>query len=355
MRSEQLHVGDVVVDEVDLAATSDDDIAKITAFRNAMQAEIHPDDPPWRVEAVAIDIRNWPEFVRHRAFLARDRDGVIVASAVASWLLLEENAHVLNVDLGVLPGHRRKGIGTALLERVVDVADAEGRTTLMGQSIDLAPHGERFAKRVGANLGMSQGMNRLVLADVDRDRIARWIEQGPLRAEGYSLVAVDGRYPDDLVEQIVDLSAVMNTAPREDLDTEDERPTVEQSRQWEENALPLGIERWYLAARHDASGQLVGWTEVGWWPTYPEIVWQWGTGVRPEHRGNALGKWLKAVMLQRILDERPAAIDVRTTNADSNDAMLGINNALGFRKYHTNLWWQTSVEDVKRYLAERER
>jgi mycothiol synthase len=61
------------------------------------------------------------------------------------------------------------------------------------------------------------------------------------------------------------------------------------------------------------------------------------------------------VMMQRILDERPQAIDVRTTNADSNDAMLGINHALGFAKYHTNLWWQVEVDRVKAYLAERPR
>ena len=110
------------------------------------------------------------------------------------------------------------------------------------------------------------------------------------------------------------------------------------------------LERWYLAAKHDDTGRLAGWTEVGWVPDTPQTVWQWGTGVRPEHRGHALGKWLKAVMLQRILDERTDVIDIRTTNADSNDAMLGINHALGFRKLFTNLYWQVTVEKAKAYV-----
>jgi mycothiol synthase len=348
-------IGDVSVEEVDLAATSDEEVEAITAFRNAMQAEVDPADPPWGVDAVALDVRNWPPFMRHRAFLGRDASGAVVATGIADWFVGEENQHIVDVQLAVLPADRRKGIAKALLERVVEVADEIGRPMLSGRSIDLVTSGEAFARHVGASLGMAQGENRLVLADVDRDRIRRWVEQGPLRAEGYSLVASDGRYPDELVDQIVDLSAVMNTAPRDDLDMEDERPTVEQSRQWEATNLPLGIERWYLAARHDASGDLVGWTEVGWWPTFPTTVWQWGTGVRPEHRGHALGKWLKAVMLERILRERPDAIDIRTTNADSNDAMLGINHALGFRKHHTNMWWQVPVERVKAYLAEHAR
>jgi GNAT superfamily N-acetyltransferase len=353
MQAELLRVGDVVIEEIDLASASDDDVRAITAFRNAMQAEIHPDDPPWREDAVAIDVRNWPPFIKHRAFIGRADDGAIVASALTNWMVHEDNQHIVNVDLGVLPAYRRRGVGSTLLRQVVAVAEDLGRRLISSQSVDLVPSGERFARRVGANLGMNQGMNRLVLADVDRDRVARWVQQGPIRAEGYSLVAADGRYPDELIEQIVDLSTVMNTAPREDLDMEDERPTVKHSREWEETNLPLGIERWYLAARHDATGQLVGWTEVGWWPTFPTTVWQWGTGVRPEHRGHAIGKWLKAVMLQRILDERPGAIDIRTTNADSNDAMLGINHALGFQKYHTHLWWQLGVDRAKTYLAER--
>jgi mycothiol synthase len=353
MTTAPTRIGEVIVGELDLASASDDDVQAMTTFRNAMQAEVHRDDPPWSVEAVALDVRNWPPFIKHRTFIGRNDAGEIVASAVINWMVHEDNQHIVNLDLGVLPAYRRRGIAAALLERAVHVADDLGRTLLAAQSVDLVLDGEHFARRAGAYLGMSQGMNRLVLADVDRDRVRRWVEQGPVRAEGYSLVAADGRYPDELVEQIVDLSAVMNTAPREDLDMEDERPTVRHSREWEETNLPLGIERWYLAARHDATGGLVGWTEVGWWPTFPTTVWQWGTGVRPEHRGHAIGKWLKAVMLQRILDERPQAIDIRTTNADSNDAMLGINHALGFSKYHTNLWWQLRVDQAKTYVAER--
>lgn len=355
MTTETARIGDVVVEEFDLAGSSDADVEAITAFRNAMQAEVDPSDPPWRVDAVAIDVRNWPPFARHRSFLGRDASGAIVAAAFVAWYIEESNQHIVDIDISVLPRYRRQGIGCALLECAVRVADEIGRPMLSGRSVDLVSDGEAFARRIGATLGMAQGENRLVLADVDRDRVRRWIEQGPLRAEGYSLVASDGRYPDDLIEQIVDLSAVMNTAPRDDLDMEDEIPSVQRSRDWEATNLPLGIQRWYLAARHDASGDLVGWTEVGWWPTFPTTVWQWGTGVRPEHRGHALGKWLKAVMLQRILDERREAIDVRTTNADSNDAMLGINHALGFRKHHTNLWWQLPIDKAKSYLGERAR
>jgi GNAT superfamily N-acetyltransferase len=347
--------GNVSIEELDLTTSSDELIGELTAFRQVLYAESHPEDAPPTFEYVSNEVRLNPSFVRVRSFLGRDGSGAIVASAYGSWTILEENTHLLDVGIHVHPGHRTSGVGTTLLERLVRVADDAGRTTLMGRSNDRVPAGERFARRIGATLGLVQGMNRLVLADLDTGLVQRWVDEGPSRAPGYSLVAVDGRYPDELVEQIVDLHAVMNTAPRDDLETDDERPTVATARSMEEMFFATGLERWYLAARHDATGQLVGWTEVGWAPDTPDTVWQWGTGVRPEHRGHALGKWLKAVMLQRILEARPGAVDIRTTNADSNDAMLGINRALGFARFHTNFWWQVKIDRVKGYLVERRR
>jgi RimJ/RimL family protein N-acetyltransferase len=198
---------------------------------------------------------------------------------------------------------------------------------------------------------MAMHINRLDLAELDRDLVRRWIDEGPARAPGYSLVTVDGPYPDDLIEEIADVFEVMNDAPRDDLQMEDQKLTVEQVRDIDKMLTAQKAERWALFARHEETGKLVGLTYVVWRPDQPETVGQGDTGVRPEHRGHALGKWLKAAMLQRILDERPQAKDVRTGNADSNGAMLGINRALGFKPYIATMNWQVPVEKVRAYLS----
>ena len=143
----------------------------------------------------------------------------------------------------------------------------------------------------------------------------------------------------------------MNTAPRDDLDMEDEMHTVEMVRQWEASRDAHGTIRWSVFARHDASGELIGLSEIYWNPAEPETMYQGDTGVDPGHRGHALGKWMKAHMIERILAERPNIVDIRTGNADSNDAMLGINHALGFRPYIAQMNWQVPVERVEAYLA----
>jgi GNAT superfamily N-acetyltransferase len=153
------------------------------------------------------------------------------------------------------------------------------------------------------------------------------------------------------VDDVVDVLHVMNDQPRDKLQIEDQTITVEQFREQEQLAFATGGEAWWLFARHDETGNLAGLTDVHWDPNQPETVFQGNTGVRPEHRGHAVGKWLKAAMLLRILDERPGVADIRTGNADSNDAMLGINRQLGFKPFIANTTWQVSLDQVRAYLA----
>ncbi|MGH7856326.1 MAG: GNAT family N-acetyltransferase [Candidatus Binatia bacterium] len=343
-------VGDIKFESVDHAAVSDADIEAMNAFVNVIQPEIFPEDPPVPLELTAAQMRNIPAFFVTNEYWARDPDGSIAATAYANWRDAPDNRHAAYAGVTVRPDRRRRGLARALLGLVVPHAEADGRTLLMGPTLDRVPAGEAFARRLRAERGMEAHTNRLVLADVDRELVRRWAEQGPGRAPGYSVEMIDGIYPHDMLEAMADLSEVMNTAPREDLELEDQRITPEQVREFERSMLAQGTEWWTLVARHDATGELAGYTQVFWNPGRPLTVSQGDTGVVPEHRGNALGKWLKAAMLERIVAERPQARDIRTGNADSNAAMLGINHALGFEPYVAAIHWQVPVERVRAYL-----
>jgi GNAT superfamily N-acetyltransferase len=315
-----------------------------------MGAESRPEDPPTPVSSTRIGLQNIPDFVAFRVFLGRAADRSIAASATVSWTKTDDNRHLAQAGISVLPEFRRRGIAKALLSLVVDAVEADDRTLVVSNTSERVPSGEAFARAVGAEPAMAVHTNRLLLADVDRDMVRRWIEEAPARAPGYSLVRVDGRYPDDLIEDIVDVMHVMNDAPRDDLQMEDMTITVDQMREMEKGMLAQNVDHWSIFVRHDETGQLVGLTDVAWDPDQPDTVFQANTGVRPEHRGHALGKWLKAVMMQRILEDRPNAVDVRTGNADSNDAMLGINKELGFKPYIAASAWQVSTEKARGYL-----
>ena len=100
--------------------------------------------------------------------------------------------------------------------------------------------------------------------------------------------------------------------------------------------------------------KFAGYTEVVWNPNRPEIISQGMTGVFPDYRNKGLGRWLKAVMLDRILTRRPQAKFVRTENADMNAPMMKINTELGFKPYIAESIWQVETEVVSKYLAQYE-
>lgn len=348
--AEPLHVGGVEIEEVDYRSLTDDQIRLENDLDNVLQAESEPDDPPTPLEAAIAETRNLPSFVSTRVFWGLDADGTLAAQGHVYWHEVAENRHVANAGIGVRPDYRRRGIGRSLLSLLTDAADSVKRPLIMFSTSDRIPAGEIFARHIGAELGLATHTNRLVLSGVDRELVHRWVSEGPARAPEYSVFALDGPYADDRLEAIVDLMNVMNTAPRGDLDLEDRNFTTDQYREWERSWIAEQTQKWGLFARHNASGEFVGYTEVYWTPHQPKTIWQGDTAVRPEHRGHALGKWLKAAMLERIFAERPGAEDVRTGNADSNAPMLGINNELGFEPYIAYTSWQVRTERVRAYL-----
>jgi GNAT superfamily N-acetyltransferase len=339
--------------EIDPRTLSDDDVRHKNAFVNVMNLEELPEDPPRPLEHTAVYERSVPNTVDVRQIWAREGDGAIAGVAELWWTTTEDNRHVVHVWIGVRPDRRRARLGTDLLRLAARVARDLGRTTMMGETSERVPSGAAFAARIGAQAAQATHTNRLVLADVDMEMVDRWIAHGPQRAPGYSLVRIDGPTPDAYLDEVVAMANVMNTAPRDDLDLDDDNMLPEHLRAWERLAESRGEQWWSLYAQHEATGVFAGYTHVSYDPKVPGTVWQYGTAVRPEHRGHALGKWLKAAMLRRVVDERPGVIDIRTGNADSNDAMLGINYGLGFRPFVARVWWQAKLDAVRKHLEER--
>jgi GNAT superfamily N-acetyltransferase len=354
MPGELLRVGDVVVYALDLRELSDANVVALNRFANVLSTEAQPDEPTIPFERTASEMRFIPGTIAIHAFCARLPDGSVVALSRGSYRELDSNKHLLEISVEVLPDHRRRGLATAMLRPVVDLAEAHGRTLLSAATTDRVPAGEAFARRIGAKLVQAAHSNRLVLSEVDRDIVRRWVDEGPRRAPGYSLIWVDGPAPDHLIGQIAAVMRVMNDAPRDDRDLEDNHITADHYREMDRAAEKAGIAHLAVFARHDATGQLVGLTDVAWFRAEPRHISQQNTGVRPEHRGHALGKWLKASMLERLLTNGPTgAVEIRTGNADSNDAMLGINRELGFEPYIATSTWEVSTSDARAYLESR--
>jgi mycothiol synthase len=333
----------------DLRRASDPEYAALSDFWNVMRFERVPDDPPVPLEERVPGWRMIPEREHSEAWAVWESNQIVAFAEVEFDALAQENTHLVWANLAVRPSHRRQGMARALLERVVEVPVRVGRRLIVSGTSDRAPAGEALMNRLGAKKALEAHLNQLLVEDLDRDLLRRWIDDGP--SERFELGLWDGPYPEDQLERICQLMDVMNTAPRGDLEMEDWKVTPDQLRDWQRQLEASGTVRWTVYATDRTTSEFVGYTETGWNPNRPEILGQWGTGVFPQYRGHGLGKWLKAAMLERALRERPTITKVRTGNADSNAPMLKINHALGFKPFIADAEWQLEVSKVLEYLG----
>ncbi len=339
---------------IELRAANAREYALLSALQNRLLAECLPDDPPTPLEDHTRSWRNLPPFLDVFDHLILSADGTFaLASGAISLPRTDENRHVAYVGIGVLPECRRQGLARRLLAPIADLARRDGRRLLLISTNARVPAGEAFMRRLGAKAGQQGHTNQLDLADLDRDLLGRWLTEGPLRARGFELGLWTGEYPEAELATIAALHGILNQAPRGDFDVEDRQVTPEQLRQMEASNRASGTERWTLYARVQASGAFAGFTEVFWHPSHPAMLSQGITGVFQAHRHRGLGRWLKAAMLDKVLRDRSEVRLIRTSNADSNAAMLAINHALGFRPHPAETFWQVETDAVFRYLDAR--
>ena len=344
-------VQSVAIRPFDFAYATDSEYIVLNRHMNRSRAETLPDDPPTPLEDTITQMQNIPPVVAVHAWAGWEGEEM-VASGVVSFMRTPENAHLASFDLYVYPEYRRQGIGRALLRHAASFAQSEERRLLMTDTNERVSAGEAFMKRLGAERGLSMHTNQLTLADLDHHLLGQWKADAEARAFGFTLRFWDGPFPEERLEAIAEIYDVMNTAPRDGLDMEDTHTTPEQLRQMDQSMLASGRQRWTFYVSEPEAGSLVGFTDMYLNPSNPDIVNQGFTGVSPSVRGKGIGRWLKAAMLERIVRDRPQACFVRTGNADSNAAMLGINHALGFKPYLARCVWQVETEKVLRYLSE---
>lgn len=334
-------------DETDLSETF---VTAWVEHRNRMRFEERPNDPATPPSEVIAQLQHLPPFFHLHSWSIEDDQG-IPAAAQLQMSDLESNTHMAQLEISVEPHLRRQGLGTQLLRLAAECAKTKNRSLLIASSSDRVPAGADFLERYGFTKGLEHHVNQLDLNDVPPGLLAQWLETAPREAPEYEIGFWDGAYPEAELSEIAQLVEVMNSAPRGDLEINDEQVTPELIRQMEALQFAAGNRKLTAYARHRPTGAFAGFTELTWKPQRPGIVQQGGTGVFPQHRGHGLGKWLKAANLQRLLQENPEVRFVRTGNADSNAAMLRINQQIGFKPYFAAIAWQGQVAQILERLG----
>ena len=322
--------------------TPDDvhDVASALAISNAVGAADAPWSHPWLPDPYDAFLRLGWDGEAPVPYLMTV-DGRAVGQGSLS-LSERDNTHLAWLGLGILPEERRHGFGTMLFARLVEEARAAGRTSVGVDGWE-SDRTLAFAASVGLERRSQAILRRQHLAEVERASLEKLYDEAAHAAVDYELVRVVGRTPLDMVEAMVRLASAINDAPTDDLDIEDEVFSAERLAAYEEACLRRGNRLYRLVARHTASGALVGHTVIAVEKQRPAVADQHDTAVARAHRGHRLGLLLKAGMLLWLAEAEPQIETVDTWNAESNDHMISVNEALGYRWTARELQLQRSV------------
>lgn len=331
---------------LDVRACSDDEIRQAAEVLGALMRERVREDPEAPLAYLIARFRATPDAFERFDWVAKAA-GRVVGRAVVWRRLYGDKQSARNVDIEVLPEHRRRGLARSFLREIVRTAGDDASAIFGSFTTDRIPAGEGFMRRLGAEAGMAMTTNQLDLAAVDRSLLARWRSGAP---GGYRLEWIDRDVPERLLDNVVAAYAAMATMPTGTLRIWDFTASRDLVRSFERARREQGREHVFVMAIDDATGETAGFTEVSWHPDLPHLIHQGGTAVLEKHQRKGLGKWLKGATLERVLAEHPEARYMRTNNNPVNAPIIAINERLGFRPAWTNTVWQLPIADARRYV-----
>jgi GNAT superfamily N-acetyltransferase len=262
----------------------------------------------------------------------------------------ETNKHLAWGHASVIRPFRRQGAFRALLEQMHDDMREHEARVLNLYAGDREREGVQCLEHIGATLKQVERESRLRFTDVDWGEMQHWVDRIAGRAPGYVLEVWPDHVPEAVIEEYAPArSAMMNLMPWDDLDHGEIMITPKDLREQNERLAIDGSQHHTCVAR-DPDGHIVAVTDVRWRPSGPKKVDQWFTGVHPEARGKGLGKAIKAKMVQFLRDRYDPEY-IGTENSQTNDAMLGINIAMGFKPHREWYAYQFEIDRIAAYLG----
>ncbi|TDU06514.1 hypothetical protein EDD99_5073 [Streptomyces sp. 846.5] len=230
--------------------------------------------------------------------------------------------------ISVLGDGYGQGVAAALLDEVVALAVAEGRSELL-TSTPVGSAGEEFLVGAGFALRANFCRLRLRVADCDQDALRATVKAA---SDGYSLVRWQGVPPSDLIGPFAATREAMNDTPADAPDhlvwDEDRvRANARSAADRGQNLLTVAA----LGLDEEGAEVVAGFSEIVLDGGGSGRARQSDTIVLRGHRGRGLGLWVKAAMLEWLIGAHPEVEEVLTACLVSNTHMIAINEQIGFQ------------------------
>jgi len=317
-----------------------DDAPAVEASRQVLNA-CKPVDTPWTRPLTPLrremDVRHGWDHTPQRFFIGWV--GGVPAACADVELPQWDNRDLAWVYVHVRPDHRRRGLGSELLEHVLSLGRETGRVKAGVSGYEGRGTAE-FANAQGFSPASVEVCRVLDPQGLPPGHFDEIYAEAAAVASAYELLRWSGGTPPELLPAVTEMTAAINDAPYDDLDLEYDVYTPERIVAYESAVLDGGHRMYRLVARHRRTGALAGHTVVTVEAEDPRIAHQHDTSVVRAHRGHRLGLLLKAEMMRWLAEAEPKIDHLDTWNAESNAHMVGVNVRLGYRAVGRELAFQ---------------
>jgi GNAT superfamily N-acetyltransferase len=311
-----------------------DDLDQVAALADILNAAGRIDDPegwPEIVEMLAGELAYGWDLEPAEQYLYTPDGAEHPVAGLSIDLPQRDNRHLVGAGIVVHPDHRRQGHGTRLMGEVLRIAAEAGRPTIWAQAVE-SDHGARaFVERFGFVYASHDARRRQVLAEVGPEVINGLYATAARAAADYRLERLLQPIADEVLSELIEVTAAINDAPMGDLTFEHEVFDLARLQDSETARRRRGERSYRVIARHRETGEVGGHTMVVTHPLRPAVAGQADTAVARAHRGHRLGLLLKIDMLRWLAEVEPQIEVIDTWNNVDNDFMIKVNEALGYR------------------------
>jgi GNAT superfamily N-acetyltransferase len=298
-------------------AITDEDLGHMVAIIG----RVSPDNP-MSVEEARWQDAQYPGGKRFVAWL----DGVAVGCGGAGRVYMyAEDFPAFWGNISVLPEHRGRGVGSALLDAIGGVAVAAGKPELYGRTTSDRPEAVAFLERRGFREVERMKVVRLELAN---------LVPPPIDAPaGISITSLADR--PELADRLYDVAVEALPDIPGDGRMDPGTPDEFRVRDIDRPVLPP----WGCAVAIDeASGEAVGYSNLLLVAGTPGLAWNAMTAVRRGWRGRGVAGALKRAAIGAAVTNGLHAIE--TANDIDNAPMRAVNRRLGYEPMPDEIYFR---------------
>ena len=307
----------------------DSDYEALAAVENAIKPE-----QPESAESLRHFVESFRTFSDLPHLVVQDlQSGRILGSGVLFHPLDQKDPARPWIHVGVHPSHRHQGIGSRLYDALAAEARRRGATGLRCSVEGDSSDGRAFVAKREFIERRRSWCSSLDVASADTSDLKSLTRT--LSSTGIEFTTLSREGVDDLnvLHRLHDLdSATAVDEPHVGAFTA--VPFEEYRRLFLEGPLVLP-EAWILAKEGD---RYVGISSAAREPARPNVLMQYYTGTRREHRRKKIALTLKLLLIEYA--KQHGYVRIETNNDSLNTAMWTLNQRLGFRK----LWERIHLE-----------